>query len=123
MSDNQVDYEALNKTQRYTQWVTFRAIPGALATDREDIIAQASAFFADLDGAGEVTVRGIYDVTGTRSDADVMIWWHAEHFEQLQKALADFRRTPPWARCLSWGGSATGCTAPRSSTARTCPRS
>ena len=108
MSDNQVDYEALNKTQRYTQWVTFRAIPGALATDRDDIIAQASAFFADLDGAGEVTVRGIYDVTGTRSDADVMIWWHAEHFEQLQKALADFRRTTTLGQVLELGWIGNG---------------
>ena len=40
-----------------------------------------------------VTVRGWYDVSGLRADADVMVWWHAERSEQLQDAYNRLRRT------------------------------
>ncbi|MCT1413561.1 hydrogen peroxide-dependent heme synthase [Corynebacterium sanguinis] len=102
------DLEELNKVQRYSQWVTFRAIPGALGSERDDVIAQAQDFFAELERAGEVTVRGIYDVTGTRPESDLMIWWHAENFEQIQKALADFRRTTTLGQVLELGWIGNG---------------
>jgi chlorite dismutase len=38
-------------------------------------------------------VRGTYEVSGLRSDADLMIWWHAEAAEALQEAYSRFRRT------------------------------
>ncbi len=41
----------------------------------------------------DVKVRGIYDVSGLRADADVMVWWHAVDSEQLQGAYNAFRRT------------------------------
>ncbi|WJY68196.1 hydrogen peroxide-dependent heme synthase [Corynebacterium auris] len=103
-----IDYDALNKVQRYTQWVTFRAIPGALGTDRSEITAQAQRFFAELEAAGDVTVRGIYDVTGTRPESDFMIWWHAENFEQIQKALADFRRETTLGQLVELGWIGNG---------------
>lgn len=104
----QVDYEALNKIQRYSQWVTFRAIPGALGSERDAVVEQARAFFAELERDGQVTVRGIYDVTGTRPEADLMIWWHAEEFSQLQKALAEFRRTTTLGQVLELGWIGNG---------------
>nr|WP_208400983.1 hydrogen peroxide-dependent heme synthase [Corynebacterium glutamicum] len=79
--------------QRYSQWAVFRAIPGALDDDRTEVTDQAAKFFADLEAEGKVTVRGIYNASGLRADADYMIWWHAEEFEDIQKAFADFRRT------------------------------
>ncbi|GAB3075523.1 hydrogen peroxide-dependent heme synthase [Corynebacterium aquatimens] len=88
----QVDLERLNNTQRYAQWATFRAIPGALPDDRADVIAQAREFFSTLENDGEVVVRGLYDISGIRAEADVMIWWHAEYFEQIQEAYNAFRR-------------------------------
>lgn len=39
------------------------------------------------------TVRGIYDVSGMRADADVMLWLHANSGEKLQAALRTLRRT------------------------------
>src|SRR5215217_7587249 len=39
------------------------------------------------------TVRGIYDVSGMRADADVMLWLHANSAEKLQAALRTLRRT------------------------------
>lgn len=88
----ELNYEELNKVQRYTQWVSFKAIPGALGTDRTEIIAQAQEFFANLESEGAVTVRGIYDLAGCRAEADFMIWWHAEEWSSIQKAISDFRR-------------------------------
>lgn len=88
----QPDIEQLNNTQRYAQWATFRAIPGALGNDRAEISAELKAFFARLEEEGKVVVRGIYDISGIRAEADVMIWWHAEEFSDIQKAYNDFRR-------------------------------
>ncbi len=90
---SELDYNKLNDTQRYSQWAVFRAIPGALDDDRTTVIEQARTFFNTLAEEGKVEVRGIYDASGLRADADYMIWWHAEEFEDLQRAFADFRRT------------------------------
>ncbi|MFF2371929.1 hydrogen peroxide-dependent heme synthase [Agromyces sp. NPDC058110] len=40
-----------------------------------------------------VTVRGIYDVSGLRADADVMLWLHGDTAEGLQWALRELRRS------------------------------
>ena len=40
-----------------------------------------------------VTVRGWYDVSGLRADADVMIWSHAPDSDDLQQAYHAFGRT------------------------------
>lgn len=39
-----------------------------------------------------VTLRGIYDVSGLRADADVMLWLHGAEAEGLQWALRELRR-------------------------------
>lgn len=87
-----LDYNELNSIQRYSQWATFKLVPGALGTERDDVIAQAKEFFDRLTDQGVVTVRGVYNVSGSRAEADFMIWWYAEHFSDLQKAYNDFRR-------------------------------
>jgi chlorite dismutase len=40
-----------------------------------------------------VVVRGFYDVSGMRADADLMVWWHAPTAEALQAAGRAFRAT------------------------------
>ena len=45
--------------------------------------------------AAEVTIRGFYDVSGLRADADLMIWLHGEAPETLQWALRELRRALP----------------------------
>jgi chlorite dismutase len=39
-----------------------------------------------------VTIRGFYDVSGLRADADLMIWMHGPVAEDLQWALRELRR-------------------------------
>ncbi|WP_293768118.1 hydrogen peroxide-dependent heme synthase [uncultured Corynebacterium sp.] len=101
-----LDFDKLNSIQQYSQHAVFRVIPGALGTERADIIAQAQEFFNSL--PEELTVRGIYDLSGMRESADFMIWWHAEDFAMIQKAFADFRRDTVLGQVseVTWVGNA-----------------
>jgi chlorite dismutase len=49
---------------------------------------------AAVEKAG-VTIRGFYDVSSMRADADLMIWLHGEVPEKLQWALRELRRSLP----------------------------
>ncbi|MFS0866981.1 hydrogen peroxide-dependent heme synthase [Microbacterium sp. 179-B 1A2 NHS] len=48
-----------------------------------------------------VTLRGLYDVTGMRAEADLMVWLHGEDAAALQKALRALRRTSALAAFTS----------------------
>lgn len=93
MTSNAARARELNETIRYTMWSVFklRDVLGAEA----DRGAEAQEFQALIDTlAGEdVKVRGVYDVSGLRADADLMVWWHAPKSEQLQSAYNRLRRT------------------------------
>ena len=81
----------LNQVIRYTLWSVFR-LKDVLPEDRSAHAAEVEELFAQLAGK-DVTVRGTYDVSGLRADADLMIWWHAENSDDLQEAYNRFRRT------------------------------
>ncbi len=99
-----LDYAELNATIRYLMFSVFAVKSGELPDDRDQVKADATDFFKTLEDSG-VVVRGVYDVAGLRADADFMIWWHAEHVEQVQAAYSRFRRethlgrasTPVWS--------------------------
>jgi peroxiredoxin len=59
---------------------------------RDELAGEVDALFEQL-AAKDVVVRGTYDVSGLRADADVMVWWHAESPDALQEAYGLFRRT------------------------------
>jgi hydrogen peroxide-dependent heme synthase len=82
----------LNDTIRYTMWSVFKLRDVIGDADREAEAADLEAFLEVLAEEG-VVVRGLYDVSGLRADADVMVWWHAEDSEQLQVAYNALRRT------------------------------
>ena len=81
----------LNEVIRYTLWSVFR-LRSALPEDRNGWADEVEELFAQL-AAKDVTIRGTYDVSGLRADADLMIWWHAETADALQDAYNLFRRT------------------------------
>jgi hydrogen peroxide-dependent heme synthase len=81
----------LNDTIRYTMWSVFRAAE-PLPASRGELAAEVDTLFADL-ASKDVTVRGTYDVSGLRADADLLVWWHAGSSDALQEAYAQFRRT------------------------------
>jgi hydrogen peroxide-dependent heme synthase len=83
----------LNASIRYTMWSVFRAAT-PLPALRDDLAGEVDALFDQLTGGGkEVTIRGTYDVSGLRADADLMIWWHSGSPDALQEAYGMFRRT------------------------------
>ena len=91
----------LNDTIRYTMWSVFSlreplgAEEGSAATpegaDRGAEAREVDKLFGEL--AERVTVRGTYDVSGLRADAEVLLWTHAESPDDLQELYSRFRRT------------------------------
>jgi len=88
----------LNDTIRYTMWSVFRLETPLGDADRSLEADEVEKLLAELAGE-DVKVRGVYDVSGLRADADLMIWWHAESSDDLQEAYARFRRTGLGAAC------------------------
>jgi chlorite dismutase len=86
----------LNDAIRYTMWSVFRLRdvlgPDDGGADRDGEAAEVEELFAKLE-ADDVVVRGLYDLSGLRADADLMVWWHAETIEQVQAAYQQLRRT------------------------------
>jgi chlorite dismutase len=81
----------LNEVIRYTLWSVFR-LREPLPEDRTGFADEVEELFDRL-AAKDVTVRGTYDLSGLRADADLMIWWHSETSDALQDAYSRFRRT------------------------------
>jgi len=71
----------------YTLWSVLRRNPDkAIAGNGIDEAVAA------VEAAG-VTIRGFYDVSSVRADADLMIWLHGASPEKLQWALRELRRS------------------------------
>jgi chlorite dismutase len=86
-----------NETQAtigYALWAVF-ARPVGPAEPQADAASLADA----IDGLAStgVTLRGLYDVSGLRSDADLLIWLTGDDAQRLQAALRSLRRTGPLA--------------------------
>ncbi|MBA4609368.1 chlorite dismutase family protein [Aeromicrobium sp. Marseille-Q0843] len=90
MSSHEVDPEQINSTIRYAMYSVFRIERPLGDGDRAAMAAEVDALFEKLD---DVVVRGTYDVSGMRAEADLMIWWHAATADALQDAYNAFRRT------------------------------
>ena len=91
--------ESINDSINYTMYAVFRedrgvASPGAAA------IPTILSGLAGIDG---LTVRGWYDISGFRADADVLVWLHAPTPEALQAGYravlegAAGRLAPVWS--------------------------
>ena len=83
----------------YTLWAVLRrdpATPSVLAsaglTGLEDLLRQIAE--------SGVVVRGFYDVSSMRADADLMVWLHGGTPEALQRALRELRRHGVLSRLL-----------------------
>ncbi len=98
MTSNAARINELNATIRYTMWSVFRAAE-PLPAGREKLAAEVEALVEQLAGK-DVVVRGTYDVSALRADADVLVWWHAASSDLLQEAYGALRRTA-LGRCLT----------------------
>ncbi|MET4782986.1 hydrogen peroxide-dependent heme synthase [Glaciihabitans sp. UYNi722] len=84
-------YSQTGNTQSgYTLWAVFRRdAANPAGSDIESLATTISS----IEERG-VVVRGFYDVSALRADADLMIWLHDGEPELLQWALRELRRTP-----------------------------
>jgi chlorite dismutase len=89
-SSEKISAREINDTIRYTMWSVFAA--DRLPAERGSLVSEVDELFADL-AAKDLVVRGTYDVSGLRADADVMFWWHGPTVESVQAAYHGVRRT------------------------------
>ncbi|MDP9117931.1 MAG: chlorite dismutase family protein [Actinomycetota bacterium] len=82
----------LNDVVRYTAWSVFRVATPLGDMDRSPLTAEVVGLFEQF-ASKDVVVRGTYDVSALRADADLMLWWHASSADALQDAYGRFRRT------------------------------
>lgn len=84
--------EESQETIGYALWAVFaRPIGGVPAPNDGGSLAGA----VEALGESGVTLRGIYDVSGLRADADLMLWLTGDDAQKLQSALRALRRTLP----------------------------
>ena len=81
-------------TALYTVFARSGARPAEANTD--EARAEFEKVVEQLAAEG-VTLRGIYDVSAMRDNADVMIWTHGATPEKLQAAVRKIRRTALFA--------------------------
>jgi chlorite dismutase len=95
----------INDQIRYTLYSVYSRVgePDATVADSGTELQE----LVDQLAANDVVVRGFYDVSALRSDADLMIWWHAPSAGALQDAALRFRRTAV-GRALTPAWSAMG---------------
>lgn len=77
----------------YALYTVFARQPAAntkQASDQDQ--AELDQVLAELKEAG-VTLRGFYDVSAMRSEADILVWTHGQKPEDLQAAIRAIRRT------------------------------
>ncbi len=91
----QTDSDAEQSPEGYTVFAVFRKDPARPDDlDGHDVprfVDELDGMIALVENEG-VTLRGIYDVSGLRADADVMLWLHGPTAEGLQWALRELRR-------------------------------
>ncbi len=95
----------LNQVTRYTMFSAFAA-RSPLPEDRSALVAEIAGL-AELWTAKDVVVRGWYDISGMRADADVLLWTHGPSMDALQAAYHDVRRSA-WGRHLTPFWSSVG---------------
>ncbi len=80
----------------FALWAVWRRDPGARGAADTSGLADAVAA-VEADG---VSVRGFYDVSGLRADADLLVWLTGDTAEGLQAAVRSIRRVPAIAGLL-----------------------
>jgi chlorite dismutase len=88
--------EASEQPDGFTLWAVLRRDP-TRPFDLEEpnvewAVSELESAVAEVEADG-VTLRGFYDVSGFKSDADIMVWLHGPVAERLQAGLRRLRRT------------------------------
>ena len=97
--DHSAVAESINAAINYTMYAVFREVRNA-PTPGDAAIARVTDRLTSIDG---LTVRGWYDVSGFRADADILVWLHAPTSDALQSGYraileaSEGRLEPVWS--------------------------
>lgn len=93
LDEAQVDN--INASIRYAMYSVFKVADrlSEMSTSRARAAREITKILATQGKKNDLVVRGIYDVSAFRADADILIWWHAPTVEVLQDAYAAVRRS------------------------------
>lgn len=84
----------------FTLWTVFKRT-GSF-TGGEAAVSEFEALVASL-ATESITLRGAYDVSAMRNDADIMVWLVGAEAEGLQRAIRSIRRTELFAATdIAW---------------------
>ena len=84
--------EEANEQTRYIAYSVFASAGELGDADRKELADELLAALEPLKERGLI-VRGTYDVSALRADADVMFWYHAPEIEVVQAAYSVIRRS------------------------------
>ncbi|HEY5223074.1 MAG TPA: hydrogen peroxide-dependent heme synthase [Microbacteriaceae bacterium] len=91
----QTEQPSTEQPDGYTLWAVFRRDPSNPddldGRDVPEAVSQLDAIVRSVEDEG-VTIRGFYDVSGLRADADLMVWMHGPVAETLQWGIRQLRR-------------------------------
>lgn len=73
-------------------WAVLRRSKTNDTTPTKDVVEELEKAVIDAEKKG-VTIRGFYDASGFRADADLLIWLYGPIPEDLQMALRELKRT------------------------------
>jgi len=91
MAESPLSANELNDQLLYTTYAVFKAVT-PLPSDRSALAAEAQGVLDEL-LEKDVYTRGTYDVSGYKSDADLLVWWTCPDPDVLQDAYGRFRST------------------------------
>ncbi|MBO1902892.1 chlorite dismutase family protein [Leucobacter weissii] len=97
--DHSAVAESINASVNYTMYAVFQEHRGVPAPGESAV----ASIVEDLAGIDGLVVRGWYDVSGFRADADLLLWLHAPVPETLQRAYrvllerSEARLAPVWS--------------------------
>jgi len=80
----------INQTIRYTTWTAFHQV--APIKDAKSASESFTKLLKKL-AKDDVELRGAYDVSALRADAELVLWLHAPTAELIQSALRKFAKT------------------------------
>lgn len=91
--------ESINESTNFTMYAVFREDRHAPAAGQ----AAVAVIESKLGAIEGLTIRGWYDVSGFRADADLLLWVHAPEVDSLQQAYrtvlegSNGRLVPVWS--------------------------
>jgi chlorite dismutase len=89
-SRTRVTAREINETIRYTTWTALHQV--AAIKDANSVSENFTNLLEQL-AKDDVQLRGAYDVSALRADAELVLWLHAPTAEHIQAALRKFAKS------------------------------